>query len=77
MPKYFFHTRDHDTLYEDLEGVQLTDDQVAIQEAIAAAREICAEKLKYGHEIDGQVFEITTEDGVVIGTVPFRSVLKI
>ncbi|WP_075292602.1 DUF6894 family protein [Pararhizobium arenae] len=77
MPKYFFHVRDYEEFFEDLEGADFADDRAAIQEATAAAREICAEKLKFGEEIDGHVSEVTAEDGVVIETIPFNSVIDI
>ncbi|WP_075293375.1 DUF6894 family protein [Pararhizobium arenae] len=77
MPKYFFHVRDHEEFSEDTLGVELPDDDVAMQEAAIAAREMCAEKLKAGEKIDGQIFHVMSETGAVIGTVPFRSVVEL
>ena len=77
MPRYYFHVRSHDSLDEDPEGAEFSSLDAAHNEAVRAAREIIAEKVLSDDIIDGQSFEITAEDGTVLGDVPFRSVLRL
>ncbi|WP_376776766.1 DUF6894 family protein [Rhizobium laguerreae] len=48
MPKYFFHVRRNDVFEEDVEGIDLATPDQAREEAIAAAREIVAERICAG-----------------------------
>ncbi|WP_409566761.1 DUF6894 family protein [Rhizobium leguminosarum] len=57
LPKYFFHIRRKDVFEEDLEGVDLASPEQASEEAIAAAREIVAERIRRGESADGDTFE--------------------
>ncbi|MBY3054443.1 DUF6894 family protein [Rhizobium laguerreae] len=77
MPKYFFHVRRNDVFEEDLEGIDLASPEQACEEATAAAREIAAERIRMGNPLDGDVFEIVTEDGTLVATVPFRSAVQL
>ncbi|MBY5406827.1 DUF6894 family protein [Rhizobium leguminosarum] len=77
MPKYFFHVRRHDVFEEDLEGIDLASPELAREEATAAPREIVAERIRMGNPLDGDVFEIMTEDGTLVATVPFRSAVQL
>lgn len=77
MPRYYFHVRCNGALEKDPEGAELPSLDAAHDEAIQAAREIIAEKVLSDDVIDGQSFEITAEDGTVLGAVPFRSVLRL
>jgi hypothetical protein len=77
MPKYFFHIRDGSDLIEDLEGMELPDDNSIRTEALAAAREIMADRIKAGKSIDGQEFLIFDEAGSQVDVVPFAAGLKI
>lgn len=76
MVQYFFHIRDDEKLEKDLEGSEFETLALAIEDARLAAREIMAEMVLAGYEPDGQSFEITTAEGVVLASVPFRSALK-
>ncbi|WP_138387018.1 DUF6894 family protein [Rhizobium indicum] len=73
MPKYFFHVRRHGAFEEDLEGTDLASPEHALKEAIAAAREIVAERIRMGQPANGDTFEIMTEDGTLVATVSFRT----
>ncbi|MCJ8518335.1 hypothetical protein ABID21_001354 [Pseudorhizobium tarimense] len=77
MPRYYFNVRSHDAVDKDPEGAELPSFEAARNEAVQAAREIIAEKVLSDDVIDGQSFEITAEDGTVLGAVPFRSVLRL
>lgn len=76
MTRYYFHVRQHDVLEEDPEGAEFPSYEMAYEEAVRGAREIVADQVARGEIVDGQTFEITTESGEVIGTVPFSSVIK-
>ena len=77
MPRYFFHIKSDDDFVEDPEGVELTGDVEARQEAIDAAREILAERVLKGDVIDGHVFEVCDAKGTKLFSLPFRDVLNL
>jgi hypothetical protein len=77
MPKYVFHIREDGVLDRDEDGIDLPNADVAYKEAINAAREMLAEKVLKGDVIDGQRFELTTEDGILLCEVPFRALLRL
>lgn len=75
--RYYFHVRSHDGLALDPEGAEFDSLDAACDEAFEAAREILADRLLRGEVIDGEVFEITTENGEIARTVPFRHSLRL
>ncbi|MDB5645823.1 hypothetical protein [Methylobacterium sp.] len=77
MPRYFLNIRDGADVIEDLEGSILPDIEAACREAVAAARDILAEKLRAGEVMDGQVFEITDEAGIVRARLPLKEALRL
>jgi hypothetical protein len=77
MPRFFFHIFNGDSRETDPEGSEFNTIDEAVEEARMAAREILAEKVLSGDEIDGSRFEITAEDGSIVEAVTFRSVLKL
>jgi len=77
MPKFFFHIRDGEAVETDPDGLEFPSLESAVLDARNAAREILAEKLVNGDRISGQRFEIAAEDGTVLETVLFRSVLDL
>lgn len=77
MPRYYFHIRSHDDFVEDPEGVVLKGDGEAREEAIDAAREMLAERVRKGEVIDGHVFDVRDEDGTKVFSLPFRDVLRL
>lgn len=77
MLRYFFHVRHEGKLEKDPEGVELASLEEAHIEAVKAAREMLAEKVARGDLVNGHQFEITSEDGLVLDIVPFRSVLRL
>ena len=76
MTHFFFHIRDNRQFIEDTEGVDLPDIVRAIEEAEIVARELVAEMVLKGEPIDGQVFEITNEMGVIVHRVYWRDAVK-
>jgi len=77
MPRYFFNYRIDGVLEKDPEGSEFPSDEVALEEAQIAARELLAAKVRVGDLVDGDEFEVTTGDGTVMHTLPLRSVLKL
>lgn len=77
MPRYFFHIRSHEDFVEDAEGVDLPGDAEAREEAVDAAREMLAERVRKGEVIDGHAFEVCDDAGTKVFTFPFRDVLRL
>jgi hypothetical protein len=73
--RYYFDIREGDNLEEDVEG-DLPSSDAAHSEALAAARDMVAEYVRYEVPIDGMTFVIRDEHGNVVGKVPLMSVVK-
>ena len=76
MPRFYFNIRDGDALIEDPDGSDLRDLDVARTEALAAAREILANRLRANRILDGQRIEITDAAGDVLATVSLKDVIR-
>jgi hypothetical protein len=77
MPRFYFNVRDGDTLIADQEGVEMPGESAAVEEARQAARDLLAERVKYGEPIETRQFEVLNDNGETILTLPFRSVLRL
>jgi hypothetical protein len=77
MIRLYFHIRQGNRLSKDPEGAEFNDLETARAEAVRSARELLSQRVLNGEEIDGQVFELTGEDGAVVDTVRFRDVLRL
>lgn len=77
MVRYYFHIRDGERLSRDPEGSDFEDLDAARAEAVKSARELLSQRVRNGEEVDGQAFEVTTEDGTVMDRVRFRDVLRL
>jgi hypothetical protein len=77
MTRYYFHIRKNDVVEKDPEGIDFPSADHAHQEAILAAREMLAELVLAGEVVDGQRFEICTEDGTIVREVSFKSAMKL
>ena len=73
MAHFYFHIRDHREFTEDTQGVDLPNLAKAIEEAELAAREMVAEMVLRREAIDGQVFEITDVNGVILAKVVWKN----
>ena len=76
MPKFYMHIHADGELIEDTEGQSHPTVEAALIEAKASAREMLAEKVRFGEEVDGQRIEIVDETGEWIATVPFREQIR-
>uniref|UniRef100_UPI003F248AD0 DUF6894 family protein n=1 Tax=Rhizobium sp. F40D2 TaxID=3453141 RepID=UPI003F248AD0 len=59
----------------DEEGAEFASLEEAYEDALEAAREILAEAIMTRQSIDGDSFEIASEDGTLLAIIPFTSVI--
>jgi hypothetical protein len=76
MPRFYFHIIDGQKRIEDPDGSELADLETARSEALKSARDLLADKVRYGHIVDGQQFEIRDANGTVLATIPFRDAIR-
>jgi hypothetical protein len=77
MPRFYFNVRDGDSIIIDPEGIEVPGLRAAEDEARQAARDILADRVKHGGQIDSKDFEVIDETGRQVLTLPFRSVLNL
>ena len=75
--RYYLNVRTDTELIVDNEGIELTDLGDAAEEAIQAARDILADRVKHGEKVDDGVFEVLDTSGATVLTIPIRSVLRL
>ena len=73
MPRFHFHVRDSNSLFEDLERAEYPDVDAPRADAVAASRGGLAERVKAERPLDGLQFEICDEAGRLVATVPIRA----
>jgi len=73
--RYYFNIRDGEDLILDPDGSDCASLAIAIEEAKADARELMAERLRSGKELDGQAFEIVDVAGALAAVVRFKDAL--
>lgn len=76
MPRYFFHMLEQDERRPDPDGVELPDDEAAVDEATKAARDFIVEAIMTGNIVDGQIIEIVDQTGRQVQRLPLRSILR-
>ena len=77
MPRFFLNIRDGADFVEDPDGSLLPNIEAACREALGAARDILAERIRAGELIGGYLFEITDEAGIVRAVLPMRDALRL
>lgn len=75
MPRYYFHLRDHGTLFEDPEGDDFADDAMVREEALMIARETLRVRSLSVRRWLGLSYEITDETGRLAAAVPFSDAI--
>jgi hypothetical protein len=75
MPRFFFHIKDGSDLIRDEEGVDLPSAAHARTEALVCAREMWADAIKAGRDVEADAFVIADQDGEQLTFVPFAEVL--
>jgi hypothetical protein len=61
---------------QHLEGKHYSDVAGAVAEAEEAAREMLADRVKRGMELDGQRIEITDADGTILHVVKYADLVR-
>lgn len=77
MPRYFFNVRSDERFVSDAEGGEYPNVEAAKVEAEKSAREMLADALIKGEEVDGNTFEVIDDAGALIFTYPFRDAMKL
>jgi hypothetical protein len=75
MIRFYFHLRAGADLITDQEGTECPDVEGARVEAMAAARYILADAIRFGVESIPEAFVITDSEGREVGTLALASVL--
>ena len=76
MPRYYFNLYNEETAL-DPEGVELPDNDAAIEQGIVSARAMAADSVCKGHLILNHRIEIVREDGRTIETIHFRDAVQV
>jgi hypothetical protein len=77
MPRYYFHIRNGEDLARDPEGAEFATLDLARAEAIKSARELLSQRVLRGDLVNGESFELTSDDGVVAEIVKFKDVMRL
>jgi hypothetical protein len=78
MPRYLFNMCSGGQKNRDPEGQCFPDLEAARAEAVEGAREIAADRLRFGQPVNlGDYFEITNEAGQPLLTVRFSEAITI
>jgi hypothetical protein len=75
MPRYFLHIKQGAHLVRDHEGSVLPSADDAHAEAVQVAREICAEAIKSGSELQADAFVIVDEAGTQVAFLPITAAI--
>jgi hypothetical protein len=75
MARYFFHIKDGAHLIRDEEGTDLAGLDHARAHALQSARELCADAIKAGKDLDADAFVIADGEGQSLTFVPVAEVL--
>ena len=70
MPIYFFRVHDEDGEMIDEHGAEFANDKNACVEAMRTARELAADKITNGDDLNGIYFEITRSDRSLMDRIP-------
>jgi hypothetical protein len=75
MTRYFFHIRNGAAFVKDEEGIELPGIEAARKEAIEAAREILADRVRKGVPLDGEKFIVANADHKIVAVIPFMEAI--
>ena len=75
VARFYFHLKTGDTLVEDQDGSELPDYEAARMEALAGARELWAEAIRGGNDVQVEAFVIADEDGRHVMSLPLAEAL--
>ena len=75
MPLYYFHVINGEETIRDEEGIDLANMDEVREEALQAARQIMAELVLTGKDLDNRRFEIEDDAGETMLIYPFKLAL--
>ncbi len=75
MPHYFFNILDDNGFVPDTEGTEFPDDDAARREGELSAREILANDVLWGREIDNRRLEVRDRRGQLIICVVLKDLV--
>jgi hypothetical protein len=75
--RFYFHLHECGTTTPDEEGRELPSFEIAIKEAVIAARSIMASEVTSGRLSLGCHIEITDSNGISLAVIPFKEVLLV
>ena len=75
MPRFYLHIKDGSYLIRDEEGVDLPSAAHARAEALASARDLCANAIRAGKDITADAYVIADENGSHLIFMPFAEAL--
>jgi hypothetical protein len=76
MPIYFFRVHHEDGEMVDEHGAEFANDKNACLEAMRTAREMAADKIINGDNLNGVYFEITRSDRSLMDRIPLKAVSR-
>jgi hypothetical protein len=77
MARYYLHLHECGTVYEDMEGIELSDPDAAAVTAVYAARELMAAEVQAGKLCLSCFIAVHDETGRQIVKVPFAEAVDL
>lgn len=77
MPRYYFHFRDRDEFIVDDTGMDLPNLTAVRENALAAARDMAADKTQAGEPIGHEAIEVVDDHGAPVISVELRSAIRL
>jgi hypothetical protein len=75
MARYYFHVQSGNTVHPDDEGSDLPSLSAAQEQALASARELLADAIKFGKLEVPICIVIAAEDGRELAKIPVKDIL--
>jgi hypothetical protein len=69
MPRFYFDAQDRESTSKDLTGSEFPDDEAALVDARAAARQLAAEQLRFNQPLQGRAIIVRDEGGRLLHRV--------
>jgi hypothetical protein len=75
MARFYFYIRQNGRLHSDHDGEEFPDAEAAKREAVAAAHEIVADRIRNGRKLPSTTIVVTDELGHRVAVLPIERVL--
>ena len=76
MPTFLFNVREGSVLIEGIEGQEFATIEDARHDAVDAAREMLAEKVRQGSELGSETIEVVDKAGVSVAQVSIAEQIR-